>query len=61
MVLSSNTNHDHRIHLLNVGADAYLGKPYTTEECLAQAHSLMRLSESSQPDGYAIHWFAAMI
>ena len=51
-VLSSQTDHEHRIHALNAGADAYMGKPYTMEECLAQAHSLMRLSEKSQPEGH---------
>ena len=51
LVLCSQTDHEHRIHTLNTGANAYMGKPYTTDECLAQAHSLMRLSESMQPEG----------
>ena len=46
LVLSSQADHEHRIHALNAGANAYMGKPYTTDECLAQAHSLMRLSEN---------------
>ena len=51
LVLSSQTDYEHRIHTLNAGANAYMGKPYTTDECLAQAHSLMRLSENIHPDG----------
>ena len=50
LVLSSQTDYEHRIHTLNAGANAYMGKPYTADECLAQAHSLMRLSESITPD-----------
>ena len=51
LVLSSQSDHEHRIHALNAGANAYMGKPYTTDECLAQAHSLMRLSENMHSDG----------
>ena len=43
LVLSSKTDHSHRIHALKAGAHAYMGQPYTLEECMAQAHSLMQL------------------
>lgn len=42
LVLSSHADHSERIHAFNAGANAYMGKPYTDEECLAQAHVLMR-------------------
>lgn len=51
MVLSSKTDHSHRIHALQAGAHAYMGQPYTPEECLAQAHSLMQLYSEVAPDG----------
>lgn len=43
MVLSSQTDHSGRIHALQAGAHAYLGQPYSHEECMAQAHALMQL------------------
>lgn len=43
MVLSSEMNHDERLHAFKAGAHAYMGKPYTQEECVAQAHSLIQL------------------
>ena len=51
MVLSSKTDHSHRIHTLQAGAHAYMGQPYTQEECLAQAHSLMQLYADIAPEG----------
>lgn len=42
LVLSSHSDHSERIHAVNAGANAYMGKPYSDEECLAQAHALMR-------------------
>ena len=42
LVLSSHSDHSERIHAFNAGANAYMGKPYSDEECLAQAHALMR-------------------
>ena len=42
LVLSSHSDHSERIHAFNAGANAYMGKPYTDDECLAQAHALMR-------------------
>ena len=41
-VLSSHSDHSERIHSFNAGANAYMGKSYSDEECLAQAHALMR-------------------
>ena len=43
LLLSSNADNEERIHAFNAGAHAYMGKPYTDEECLAQAHTLMQL------------------
>ena len=37
LVLSSNSEHTERLASLQAGAHAYMGKPYTLEECLAQA------------------------
>ena len=51
MVLSSKTDHSHRIHALQAGAHAYMGQPYTQEECMAQAHSLMQLYSDVTPEG----------
>ena len=51
MVLSSNTDHSHRIHALKAGAHAYMGQPYTQEECMAQAHSLIKLNSEIVSDG----------
>ena len=49
LVLSSHADHTERIHAFNAGAHAYMGKPYTDEECLAQAHALMRNYISLNP------------
>ena len=43
LVLSSNSKHTERLASLQAGAHAYMGKPYTLEECLAQAQSLMQM------------------
>lgn len=43
LVLSSKADHKERLESLQAGAHAYMGKPYTMEECLAQAQSLMQL------------------
>lgn len=43
LVLSSQMNHDERLHAFKAGAHAYMGKPYTQEECVAQAHSLIQM------------------
>ena len=51
MVLSSKTDHSNRIHALQAGAHAYMGKPYTQEECMAQAHSLMKMYSDIAPEG----------
>ena len=49
LLLSSNATTEERIHAFNAGAHAYMGKPYTDEECLAQAHSLMQLYIDMHP------------
>ena len=51
MVLSSKTDHSNRIHALQAGAHAYMGQPYTHEECMAQAHSLMQMYSETAPKG----------
>ncbi len=51
MVLSSQIHHNGRIHAFNAGAHAYMGKPYTQEECLAQAHSLIQMYIDMNPHG----------
>lgn len=51
LVLSSDDNHDGRIHAFQAGAHAYMGHPYTLEECLAQAHTLMQLYLDFHPQG----------
>ena len=50
LVLSSHADHTERIHAFNAGAHAYMGKPYTDEECLAQAHTLMQLYVDTHPE-----------
>lgn len=50
LVLSSQADHTERIHAFNAGAHAYMGKPYTDEECLAQAHTLMQLYVDMLPE-----------
>ncbi len=51
LVLSSQIHHDERIHVFKAGAHAYMGKPYSQEECLAQAHSLMQMYIDMNPSG----------
>ena len=51
MVLSSQSDPSHRIHALQAGAHAYMGKPYTDDEWMAQAHSLMELYLETAPQG----------
>lgn len=43
LLLSSSTKHPDRLAAFNAGANAYLGKPYSLEECVAQAKTLIRL------------------
>lgn len=45
LVLSSQENSSDRLSVFQAGANAYMGKPYTLEECLAQAKSLIHLYE----------------
>lgn len=49
LVLSSKTDHKERLESLQAGAHAYMGKPYTLEECLAQAQSLMQMYVDLHP------------
>ena len=49
LVLSSHADHTERIHAFKAGAHAYMGKPYTDEECLAQAHTLMQFYIDMNP------------
>ena len=50
LVLSSHADSTEKIHAFNAGAHAYMGKPYTDEECLAQAHTLMQLYMDMHPE-----------
>lgn len=43
LLLSSSTKHPARLAAFHVGANAYWGKPYSLEECVAQAKTLIRL------------------
>ena len=50
LVLSSQPGHAQRLETLKAGAHAYMGTPYTMEECLAQAQSLMQIYVDSHPE-----------
>lgn len=43
LILSSQSCHVERLKVFQAGAHAYIGEPYSLEECLAQAQSLMKL------------------
>lgn len=43
LILSSQTCHVERLKVFRAGAHAYIGEPYSLEECLAQAQALMQL------------------
>ncbi len=45
LFLSSNTDYTDRLGAFEAGASAYLGKPYSLEECVAQIKALLRLYE----------------
>lgn len=49
LILSSQTNHIERLETFRAGAHAYMGKPYSMEECMAQAESLMQLYLDLKP------------
>lgn len=49
LVLSSKLEHTKRLEILQAGAHAYMGKPYTLEECFIQAQALMQLYMKSHP------------
>lgn len=53
LVLSSGNDHHERLSLLQAGAHAYMGKPYSMEECLAQAQSLMQMYIDLHPEAKA--------
>lgn len=50
LVLSTETNAQERIHAFRAGAHAYMGQPYTIEECMAQAHTLMQYYMDCNPE-----------
>lgn len=43
LILSSQSCHVERLKVFQAGAHAYIGEPYSLEECLAQAQSLVEL------------------
>lgn len=43
LILSSQSCHVERLKVLQAGVHAYIGEPYSLEECLAQAQALMQL------------------
>lgn len=43
LILSSQSCHVERMRVFRAGAHAYIGEPYSLEECLAQAQALMQL------------------
>lgn len=57
LVLSTQEGEKNRTAIFNAGANAYIGKPYTLEECLAQAKSLMLLYTSLKPESENIRVF----
>lgn len=50
LVLSSHIDCSKRLETLQAGAHAYMGTPYTLEECLAQAQALIQLYMANHPD-----------
>ena len=54
LILSTETNHVDRLETLQEGAHAYMGIPYTMEECLAQAQALMKIhiEKNAKPNHY---------
>lgn len=44
LILSTAADHVDRLETFQAGAHAYMGIPYTMEECLAQARALMKIS-----------------
>ncbi len=57
LILSSQSCHVERLKVLQAGAHAYIGHPYSLEECLAQAQALMQLYCDLKPRRKsAIRW-----
>lgn len=54
LILSTATDSIDRLETLQAGAHAYMGRPYTMEECLAQAQSLMKfhVEKSTKPNHF---------
>ena len=54
LILSTETNHVDRLETLQAGAHAYMGIPYTMEECLEQAQALMKIhiEKNAKPNHY---------
>lgn len=49
LILSSQSSHVERLKVFQAGAHAYIEEPYSLEECLAQAQSLMELYYDLKP------------
>lgn len=58
LLLSSSSDHSGRFAALQAGAHAYMGKPYTDEECLAQAHALMQIYMDMNPQSEVCYTLA---
>ena len=49
LILSCQSCHTERLRVFEAGAHAYIGEPYSLEECLAQAQALMQLYFDLKP------------
>ncbi len=54
IVTTVKTDTDHKVNMLNCGADDYLSKPYPLEELFARVHAVMRRPKSVHPAHYSI-------
>lgn len=57
LMLSSQLDHSERIYAFRAGAHAYMGQPYTLEECFAQSSTLIKMYlefHSSKNIGYTL-------
>lgn len=48
LILSSRSGNADRLEILQAGAHAYMGLPFTMEECLAQAQALMKIHANKE-------------